>query len=322
MALPSSGSISLGQVNTELGVSATATRSLNDTTTRALFGVGSGAISLSQGYGKSNEFAFTISTNQTNANLATLATNAGWDGSSKLVATINSGVYISSNATGTAAMTISNSFPGGVSLINNGFIVGRGGNAGGGCGVYMRIVGLYAYYPTATGGGAGAAGGLALSVSTATSVTNNGTIAGGGGGGGGGRAGQVNQGDSGYVFCGGGGGGGGRTSNGGNSSGGGGGSASGATKNYSGSAGGTGTISSQGGGGAGGSGLGGNGQPSTAAPGGAGGGWGAAGSTGSASLFSLQSVGGPFAGGAGGAATSGGANITWVATGTRLGSLG
>lgn len=322
MALPASGAISLNNVNVELGLTATASIGLNSSAVRGLFGVASGSISMSNGYGKSNEFPFTISTNQTNANLATLATNAGWDGSSKVVATINSGVYISSNATGTAAMTISNSFPGGVSLINNGFIVGRGGNAGGGCGIYMRIVGLYAYYPTATGGGAGAAGGLALSVSTATSVTNNGTIAGGGGGGGGGRAGQVNQGDSGYVFCSGGGGGGGRTSNGGNASGGGGGSCSGATRNFPGSAGGTGTISSQGGAGAGGTGLGGNGQPSTAAPGGAGGGWGAAGSTGSTYLFSLQNVGGPFAGGAGGAATSGGANITWVATGTRLGSLG
>ena len=126
MALPSSGSISLGQVNTELGVSATATRSLNDATTRTLFGVGSGSISLSQGYGKANQFAFTIASNQTNANLRTLALNAGWNSTSKVVATINSGIVISSNSTGIPALTVNGSFPGGVELINNGYIIGMG----------------------------------------------------------------------------------------------------------------------------------------------------------------------------------------------------
>lgn len=53
MALPESGAISLGEVNTELGLSATAQISLNDTDVRTLFGVASGAISLSNGYGKS-----------------------------------------------------------------------------------------------------------------------------------------------------------------------------------------------------------------------------------------------------------------------------
>ena len=54
MALPSSGAISLSQVDTELGLSSTATIGLGCTNVRTLFGVSSGAISMSDGYGKSN----------------------------------------------------------------------------------------------------------------------------------------------------------------------------------------------------------------------------------------------------------------------------
>jgi len=51
MTLPAAGSpISMGQVNTELGLSGAV--SLNDTGVRSLFGVSSGAISLGNGYGK------------------------------------------------------------------------------------------------------------------------------------------------------------------------------------------------------------------------------------------------------------------------------
>jgi hypothetical protein len=57
MPLPSSGNtITLGQVNTELGRSATANINMNDTAVRALFGKpGSGnTISMSDGWGKAN----------------------------------------------------------------------------------------------------------------------------------------------------------------------------------------------------------------------------------------------------------------------------
>lgn len=54
MTLQSSGPISLSQVNVELGLASTATVSLGSTSVRGLAGVASGAISLSNLYGKSN----------------------------------------------------------------------------------------------------------------------------------------------------------------------------------------------------------------------------------------------------------------------------
>ena len=59
MTLQSSGAISLSQVNTELGLSSTASISLNDAAVRTLAGVASGAISMSNLYGKSNAAVWT-----------------------------------------------------------------------------------------------------------------------------------------------------------------------------------------------------------------------------------------------------------------------
>lgn len=54
MALPNNTTISLSQVNTELGYGSTSTISLNDGAVRTLFGKSSGTISMSDGWGKSN----------------------------------------------------------------------------------------------------------------------------------------------------------------------------------------------------------------------------------------------------------------------------
>jgi len=278
-------SLSFSQINTELALSSTATISLNDAAVRTLAGVGASpaTIAITNLSGKANEFSFTISSNQTNANLRTLAVNAGWNQTVKVNATIGSGIQISSTGTGTPALTVNGSFPGGVSLINTGVIVGRGG--AGGRGGLNNVSGLQ-------GGAPGSSGGTGLAVSVAVTITNgSGTISGGGGGGGGGGYGAIC-----CVGLGQGGGGGG-----GNGFGDGGYAGDGPDSPGSpGSAGGQLSGGSGGGGGGFGAGSGGSGGSNA--------------SSGSQGGYSGT-------GGGGGAAITGNSNITYVSTGTRYGSI-
>lgn len=118
-----------------------------------------------------------INTNITNANVYTLAVAAGWDANNGLVvATVNTGVIVSSTSTGAYAMEINGGFYGGVKLVNNGTIIGRGGNGGAG--------GSASVYTSGTAGTSGTSGGPALLVGRPTILKNAGRISGGGGGGG------------------------------------------------------------------------------------------------------------------------------------------
>ena len=179
MALPASGPISFNAINVELGVAGTTQASLGQASYRALAGVASGAISLSNFYGKSSQFSFNITT-ANNVNFRSAAVAAGWDQSSLVVGTIPSGNTIGSTSTASPALVITGSFPSGVTLINNGAVRGMGGNGGNGYGPTSGAT--YSENPASAGG----AGGTALSVTVPTTVQNNGTLAGGGGGGGGG----------------------------------------------------------------------------------------------------------------------------------------
>lgn len=329
MALPSSGSISLSQVNTELGRVATFQISMDETAVRSLFGVASGSIAMSNGYGKSNAFTATISSNQQELNLRSWALANGWNGSSAAQITVGSGVYLWSDNTGIAGLTIDGAWPGGITLINNGYIMGKGGSA-----------------PPGNGSGYSAngnPGGPAISLGTSVTIQNNSYVGGGGG-----------SGASSYIGTGGGGAGGGRGGDypmGENAFGGNGGAPGQVgqppSTSYSCGAGGGRIMPGSAGttpafqplsGGAGGAGggyedkgghyIGGNGggggDPGSAPPvdsfgaGGGGGGWGANGGRLSPSAFNYANT---YGGAGGKCAALNGYSLTWTATGTRYGVI-
>ena len=111
-----------------------------------------------------SSFTNTISGYTTHLNLRTWALANGWDGVAPATITVATGAYIYSTSTGTPALTIDGSWPGGLTFVNNGVIMGMGGNGA-----------------PATGGAS--AGGTAIYLGRNTTITNNGYILGGGGAG-------------------------------------------------------------------------------------------------------------------------------------------
>jgi hypothetical protein len=306
------GQISLSQVNTELAFPATATITMNDTAVRTLAGVPTGAISMTNLQGKGAAFAATISSPQLQMDLFSFAAGAGYPptGGAATI-TVAPGVYIWSNNTGVAAMTIPNGFgAGNLTLINNGFIMGRGGDG--------------APAPSLANG---SAGGPAISINQPVTINNTNPAAfiGGGGGGGGGGAnpggGTGRAGGAGGVG-GGGGGVGGATPTAGGSGGAIGGSGSNGTADGGGGGGrvfpGTSSGPDPGSGGVGNPGGGNGGRVGVLNPrtgqlslggGGGGGGWGAAGGAGA---WTVAASGPPGQPGSGGAANNVGGNSNLV----------
>lgn len=224
MTLPvSPNPISLSQVNVELGLSATAQISLNDAAVRTLFGKPSGAISFSDGHGKRDRsiISHTFSGHTADAYLNVETIPGYRAGKSDITITVNSGIYLYATSTGGAGLTV----VGGngsdtVTLVNNGFIMGRGGDGGwnsnGGSGGPALSIGrsitINNTNSSAYIGGGGGGGGSANS-STAARVGGGGGAGGGNGGGSGANGGGIGgSGGNGVATTGGvsGGGGGGR----------------------------------------------------------------------------------------------------------------
>lgn len=163
MTLQTSGPISLNQVNVELKLSGTAKISLNDAAVRKLLGKTSGAISIYDAYGKSDEIRFVNSSPHTSASVYEL-----------MGSPTAAGNYVFENKAEIKANTASYAlrtgvFPAGSSLtiINEGFIYGLGGAGSGDVTV------------------AGGAGGTAIYLDMSCQIDNTkGYISGGGGGGG------------------------------------------------------------------------------------------------------------------------------------------
>ena len=238
----------------------------------------------------------TISANTSNYTLDTGKApgySAGNAGKTDMTLTINPSIYISSGSTGSYALTVDTSWNVGdtVTIVNNGIIVGKGGDGGRG-------------KEGSNSGTNGSSGGPALLVQRALTMNNLNRIAGGGGGGGGG---DIST--DGEYFASGGGGGGGI----GNSSGG-----PGGTSGQNGNPGNGGNLTSAGNGGAGGGvGL----LPIPGGTGGPGGGYGSAGSQGASTGNSGSTGTSGRPGGAAGACIVGNSNITYTNTGTRNGSI-
>jgi inhibitor of cysteine peptidase len=126
-----------------------------------------------------------VTTDKVNYDVKTALIAAGWDGVTKIDATITiaSGVKLYGNSASAYGMYIQGIFPATskVNIVNNGYILGYGGS--GGAAVYVYYYDYAFIYPAGYPGGYG---GNALLVSAATTVniSNFGTIAAGGGGGG------------------------------------------------------------------------------------------------------------------------------------------
>jgi hypothetical protein len=315
-----SGQISLNDVNVELGLAGTTLITMNDAAVRTLADVGGSGtpISMQNLQNKSNRVtaSATISANTANYVLNTAKAPGYSSGKTDMTLTINSGIFVFSDSTGTAALNVDTSWAAGdtVTIVNNGTILGRGGAGGNGV--------------NGGSGNPGSSGGLGLLVQRALTLNNINRISGGGGGGGAGRGGFANP-----VSSSGSGGGGGIGNGSAGSQGGFTGSPSIAPSNGS-----AGTLTSAGGGGGGGGGnniivgtcVQGENNTSVIAYYGAGGTGGTYGSSGSAggNMFvgMLSSPCGAFtgsagSGGGGGGAISGNSNITYINTGTRDGGI-
>lgn len=175
MALPNSGVISLQDIATEYG--GTKPHSLSEYHSKGNAPT-SGIIHLAQhfyGTSSSVNINLVISASTNNYNVYANRGSSYVAGKSNITLTINGGVYVGAGATNSYAITVNNNFASGdtVKIINNGVVIGCGGNGGQG--------GL-----NGNNASGGATGGNAFLVQFPTSVTNNGTFAGGGGGGGGG----------------------------------------------------------------------------------------------------------------------------------------
>lgn len=177
MALPLTGPLSLSQVNTELGRTAGATVSLGDAGVRGLAGVANGAIGLDNLRGKSAQFTHTITSHQQELNLHTYLQAQGWDGTSKVEVTVAAGIYIWSDTTTIPALDMGGAFPGGLTLVNRGFIMGKGGDGG------YQLADRSSYVPPT-------AGGPAIGLTGPIIIDNAAGYIGGGGGGGAAATGQ------------------------------------------------------------------------------------------------------------------------------------
>ena len=144
MALNNSGPISLAgtgpaasSIAAELGLGATTCISMNQAAVRGLAGKPSGAIVMpTDFYGKSNRViapTVTISANTANYIFNPAKVTGYIAGKTDAILIINTGIYVYATTTAGAGLTVSGWATGDtVTVINNGYIIGQGGNGANG----------------------------------------------------------------------------------------------------------------------------------------------------------------------------------------------
>lgn len=145
----------------------------------------SGAISFTDFYGKAKRKFISLTISSNTQNYVIDNSVSGYiAGMTNITLTINGGVTVGSASTGSPALWIKSGFTGGdvINIVNNGIIIGAGGDGGDGANDAQATV-------------AGTDGGPAIKAQWTTIITNNNMIYGGGGGGGGG------DGDHSYDGC-------------------------------------------------------------------------------------------------------------------------
>jgi hypothetical protein len=132
MTLPASGPISFSDIQSEMGgqnpISLSeyyrgAYTSANNTGVPT-----SGTIDLSNLRGAQHHFYHTVTSSTEQGNLRSIVVAAGWNTTSPINFTIDSGVYMWSDSTSVGGLTVDGAISGGVFLNNYGYIIGRGGN--------------------------------------------------------------------------------------------------------------------------------------------------------------------------------------------------
>lgn len=152
-----------------------------------------GALSLSNFYGQSN---FSITANTPGLNLWIWAKDQGWDGNSSVTVIIEYGVIVYAtnslvpdNSSGNYGIWVDGTWPGGITIINRGTVMGFGGtnSFAGAPGIYIGTISpvtIYNYGVIAGGGGGGGQGAV-----TYISAYYGYLLISGGGGAGGGQGG-------------------------------------------------------------------------------------------------------------------------------------
>jgi hypothetical protein len=179
MALPV-GQISFSEVNIELTRPAIQQLSIDEEPVRTIAGIpGPGTvISMNDLRGKSSRVTVTlvISSNVANYNVFANTITQSYDpGKTDVIVNIQPNVYVFSTNTSFNSLSVPSSFDANdtITINNQGFILGAGGNGG------------------STPLGSGLPGGTAITVMRPVTINNAGTIGGGGGGGGAGQNGSV-----------------------------------------------------------------------------------------------------------------------------------